>query len=127
METRFSGPRAVKLLVLSLTLLAAILVLAGTAALQARADGGAFPTLTPSSTATFTLIPTLFPTLTSTFPPLPTITQPYPYPYSVATVLPGGEAQSGGSSLFGIACWPIAIILLLSVVIGATALLRRGG
>jgi len=127
MNTRFSGKRAVKLIVWSLTLLAALLVLAGMAALQARADGGAFPTVTPSFTPTFTLIPTQFPTATSTFPVFITPTSPYPYPYSLDTEIQAdGEAPSGGG-FFGLSCWPIALLFIVIAILGASALLRRGG
>jgi hypothetical protein len=88
---------------------------------EGRADGGGFPTPTP----TFIL----FPTAT----PLPT-TVPYPYPKTLPTqmqlqaalpsptfFLPTPAATDSGS----IVCWPFALVFLLIVILGSTVIFRR--
>jgi hypothetical protein len=88
-----------------------------------QADGGGWPTATP----TFIL----FPTATS----LPT-TEPYPYPKTLPTqfqmqaalpsptfFLPTVATETGSGSTF--VCWPFALALLLVVILGSTVIFRR--
>ena len=113
---------------LALTLIAGLslaLLLTALVSLAAYADGGAWPTLTPSPT--FTLIPTM------TFTPLPSPTftaTPLVYPAPpqgpqavIPTITPTPEA--GGDGLLGFACWPIALLIIFAVIIGGAALLRN--
>jgi hypothetical protein len=100
-----------------------------------RADGGVVPTITPTSTPTFTLTPTA----TATNTPLPTTaviaTQenlvlvstpteapPYPIvnkqpPLIIATEAP---ARNSITPL----CWPFAIGFILVIILAASAFLR---
>lgn len=94
-----------------------------TAAQVGRADGGGWPTPSP----TFIL----FPTATS----LPT-TEPYPYPKTLPTqmqlqaalpsptfFLPTAAAEASTGSTF--ICWPFALALLLVIILGSTVIFRR--
>ncbi len=94
-----------------------------TAPLVVKADGGGWPTPSP----TFIL----FPTVTS----LPT-TEPYPYPKTLPTqfqlqaplpsptfFMPTAVPVSSSSSPF--VCWPFALTFLLVLVLGSTVIFRR--
>jgi hypothetical protein len=93
----------------------------------ARADAGPFPTRTP--TITLTASPSPSPTqplvtLTATITLVPTPTelvlqQELPPPVIAPTATPETE----GRSLF--ACWPIALIVLVALIIASTYLLTR--
>jgi hypothetical protein len=96
-------------------------VLSLSAAQTVFADGGGWPTLTP----TFVLFPTATPQPT---------TAPYPYPKALPLqmqaalpsptfFLPTQAAETGIGSTF--ACWPFALALLLVVILGSTVLFRR--
>ncbi len=86
------------------------------------ADGGGWPSPTP----TFVL----FPTIT----PLPT-SAPYPYPKTLPTqfmqaalpsptfFLPTPVQETASGSTF--VCWPFALAILLVVVLGSTVIFRR--
>jgi hypothetical protein len=94
---------------------------------RVQADAGPFPTRTP----TVTLTPERTTTLTPTFTQTPTITliptntqvvleqEEQPLPVTGPTPSP----PSPGNSLF--ACWPIALIFILAVIIASTYLLTR--
>jgi len=105
----------------SAILFLALGVLSFSAVQTGFADGGGWPTLTP------TIV--LFPTAT----PLPT-TAPYPYPKALPLqmqaalpsptfFLPTQAAESGSGSTF--VCWPFALALLMVVILGSTVLFRR--
>jgi hypothetical protein len=88
------------------------------------ADGGEFPTSTP--TVTITPSPTITPTGTTTIAPTPTATvTPFPLqpdlqeqPIEPTPVPPARPSA-------GILCWPFAVVLILIVVILSTWLFRR--
>lgn len=92
--------------------------------LPALADGGEFPTSTP--TVTITPSPTITPTGTTTIAPTPTATvTPFPLqpdlqeqPIEPTPVPPARPSA-------GILCWPFAVVLILIVVILSTWLFRR--
>ena len=96
-------------------------VLYFSAAQTGLADGGGWPTLTP----TFVLFPTVTP---------PPTTSPYPYPKALPLqmqaalpsptfFLPTQAVESGSGSTF--VCWPFALALLLVVILGSTVIFRR--
>jgi len=87
-----------------------------------QADGGGWPTATP----TFIIYPTVT--------PIPT-TSPYPYPKAVPLqiqsalpsptfFLPTPVPESGSRKSYLI-CWPFALVFLLVVIIGGTVIIRR--
>ena len=95
-------------------------VLSLSAAQTVFADGGGWPTLTP----TFVLFPTFTPTPT-------TAAYPYPkaLPLQMQSALPSPtfflptQAETGSGSSF--VCWPFALALLLVVILGSTVIFRR--
>lgn len=97
---------------------------------RALADGGGFPSPTPTITPTFTETtpptPTITPTSDSTSTPT---TTNVPFFGDVATVEPtelqpvaNAEPQTAGP---GLICWPFALLIVLIVVIVSTWLLSR--
>lgn len=104
----------------------ALLALGLAQARPALADAGPFPTRTPTHTptATTTPTPTLGPTPTSTLIPTNTpigaILQQLPSP-TLAPPTPAPTAAGGFLS----ACWPIALLVVLAVIIASTYLLTR--
>jgi hypothetical protein len=111
--------------------LCAVLVVLGAFRPEAaRADAGPVPTRTPTATRTPEPEDTAEPSLTPTQSPTATFTViPSPTPIlEVEEVVPPAVVATptpvpGGGSLF--ACWPIALIVILAVIIGATYLLTR--
>lgn len=92
--------------------------------LPALADGGGFPTATP--TVTITPSPTITPTGTTTLAPTPTATvTPFPLQpdLQVQPIEPTPVPSARPSA--GILCWPFAVVLILIVVILSTWLFRR--
>ena len=93
--------------------------------IQALADAGPFPTRTPTITLTPQPSPTqLLITLTPTITLVPTPTelvleQEQPLEVIVLTPTP----PPGGRSLF--ACWPLALILIVAIIIASTYFLTR--
>ncbi len=90
----------------------------------AHADGGGFPTETP--TLTITPSPTITPTSTTTIAPTltPTVT-PFPLQPDLQEQpiepTPVPAARPGANIL----CWPFAVVLILIVVILSSFLFRR--
>ena len=118
--------RAGHLLGLFILLVAALALLASTPNSPGLADGGAFPTDTP----TYTPLPTFTSTPTPTFTPLPTFTPTntitpiplIPTQGSFLIVPPSTPTPSQGVPLL---CWPFAIAFIIIVVIVSTVLVRR--
>lgn len=128
-------PAITRLFILA-TLLAVLVTLAGLADLRARADGGAFPTPTPTVTFTLTPIPTM--PVFSTNTPTPTLSlfisaTPYPgAPPVVQQQLPEPTAaeteQQPASPLALIRrlCLPISLgLVLVALVAGVIVFLRQ--
>jgi hypothetical protein len=86
-----------------------------------QADGGGFPTATPTETQ----VPP-----TNTPLPYPSPTAPYPYPgllsvnpLAVLTPTPTLTPKTGGFTLTSL-CWPFAIAFILVVIIASTVYIR---
>ena len=97
----------------------------------ARADGGGFPTRTPTITLTPspTLIPTVFPTATFTsLPPYPIVTagaeQPAQQEVAGSPIIQSDDQTTeSGSSLGG--CFPTGMLLLLAGILLVTFFFAR--
>ena len=93
-----------------------------------QADGGKFPTKTPTVTSspTVTLTPTLGPsptwTLLPALTPVPLLGQEQPPGQPLAAPL---TTPSQAASRSILACWPVALFVFLAIVVGATYLLTR--
>lgn len=136
---RFLGPKrpgkkAQRALLSGLLLLClAGLVLA--LAAPALADAGPFPTRTPTQTATLIatvaiptpIVLTIIPSL-DVQQNLPEATQPLPAGGEAPVVDPQIEAQQEDAPApsAALACWPIAIILILAILVGGSYVLTQG-
>lgn len=107
-----------------LTMILGLLILWLGLPLPALADGGGFPTdtptvtITPSPTITPTSTVTIAPTLTATVTPFPLQPDLQIQPIEPTPVPPARPSA-------GILCWPFAVVLILIVVILSTWLFRR--
>lgn len=89
------------------------------------ADGGGFPTSTPTITPTNTSVPT-----STNLPPLVIISTPtsiVAYPIETqALPLVQQEAQAPPSSrLSTFLCWPFAVVIIIITVLASSMLIRR--
>jgi carbohydrate-binding DOMON domain-containing protein len=91
----------------------------------AYADGGSFPTSTPTQTITPSITPT--PTVTATFPIVPTATvTPIPLqPDLQALPLQPTPTPPPARPNFGIVCAPLAVAVILAIIIFASWWYRR--
>jgi hypothetical protein len=120
------APHKIRLALL-IALLSLVLALGSYPFIRAYADAGPFPTRTP----TITLTPTSSPSPTQPLVTLtPTITLvPTPTDLELGQVVPPlvvaptPTPAPPGRSLF--ACWPIALIVLVAIIIASTYLLTR--
>jgi hypothetical protein len=122
------APHQIKI-VLFIALLSLVFAFASYPVIRAYADAGPFPTRTPTITLTPTVSPTPSPTqLSATLTPTITLV-PTPTDLELGEVVPPlvvvptpTPAPQGRSLL---ACWPIALIVLVAIIIASTYFLTR--
>ena len=134
-EANRTGKKGLRALLSGLILVSLVGLILALAA-PALADAGPFPTRTPTQTATLiatvaiptpivlTIIPSLNPQQN-----LPEATQPLPVGGDVPVVDPQTGAQEGEDApapSAALACWPIAIILILAILVGGSYVLSHG-